>query len=52
VGDTPNSLNDAELIRGPGRRPWYPIKNVELVNLGRAHSINNDRIHDCLGMST
>ena len=48
LAESTNSLYKAELIRGPDRRPWRTIEDVELATLGWVHWFNTDRIHSYL----
>lgn len=43
-----NSLYKAELIRGPDRRPWRSVEDVELATLGWVHWFNTERLHSYL----
>jgi len=49
LAETVNGLYKTELIRGPGRRPWKTVEDVELATLGWVHWYNTERLHGYLG---
>ena len=48
LAEATNSLYKAELIRGPDRRPWRTVEDVELATLGWVHWFNTERLHSYL----
>jgi putative transposase len=48
LAETVNGLYKTELIRGPGRRPWRTIDELELATLGWVHWHNTERLHSYL----
>jgi putative transposase len=48
LAETVNGLYKAELIRGPGQRPWRSVEDVELATLGWVHWHNTQRLHGYL----
>ena len=48
LAEATNALYKTELIRGPQRRPWKTVEDVELATLGWVHWFNTTRIHSYL----
>lgn len=48
LAEATNALYKTELIRGPERRPWKTIEDVELATLSWAHWFNTTRVHSYL----
>ena len=48
LAEATNSLYKAELIRGPGQRPWKSVEDVELATLSWVHWYNTARLHGYL----
>lgn len=48
LAEATNALYKTELIRGPERRPWKTIDDVELATLSWVHWFNASRVHSYL----
>ena len=49
LAESVNALYKTELVRGPNRRPWRTIDELELATLSWVHWHNQTRLHSYLG---